>query len=109
MSTNVASFTIVLVRGAVYAKTFTLTDDAGAPVPLDSSSITVVPNGSTQFSWTQANGKFTNTGPGVYNLALTAIDTASYTWDSGQYMWSVVEGGEANPCLIEGLVFVKPC
>lgn len=108
---SVASFTIVLVRGGVYLKTFTITDDAGAAITLDSAQIDVTPNGDTSFSWTQANGKFTNSSPGVYDLALTAADTASYTgWTAGTYVMSVVDDdGDANPCLISGNIFSKDC
>ena len=110
MSRNVSSFTIVLVRGAVYQQTFELTDDDGVPIPLDSSQIDVFPNGvAADFSWTQANGKFTVVSPGVYDLDLTAADTASYTFDSGTWRWSIVQSGDANPCLTEGLIFVKNC
>lgn len=106
---QVSSFTIVLVRGAVYQKTFELTDDSGTPITLSSSSIIVTPNGASEVDWTQGNGKFTVVSPGVYNLALTATDTAGYSWSSGKWRWSVVQSGDANPCLTEGLCFVKDC
>ncbi len=109
MSQQVSSFTIVLVRGAVYLKTFELTDDSGVPIALTTSSIIVTPNEASEVDWTQANGKFTNNGTGIYDLALTAADTAAYAWDSGKWEWSVVQGGDANPCLTSGLVFVKDC
>lgn len=112
MSTRqVSSFTIVLIRGAVYQQTFELKDDAGVAIALDSSQIDVFPNGDTvaDFSWTQANGKFTVNGTGIYDLALTAADTASYTFDSGTWRWSIVQSGDANPCLTEGLIFVRDC
>lgn len=110
MSTSVASFTMVIIRGGVYQKTFAITDDNGAPILLTSAQIDVEPNGAASFSWTQANGKFTNSSTGVYDLNLTATDTTALTWDSGTYKMAVVDGdGDANPCLIEGLIFVKDC
>lgn len=106
----VASWTPVIVKGGVYQKTFELTDDSGAPLTLISAQIDVTPNGAAAFSWTQANGKFTNVSPGVYNLALTAVDTAAFTWTSGRYKLAVVDSaGDANPCLIEGIIFAKAC
>jgi hypothetical protein len=109
MATQVASWQPVIVKGGVYQQTIEITDDAGAPITLDSAQINVTPNGATAFSWTQANGKFTNVSPGVYDLALTAADTAALTWTSGTYKLSVVESGDANPCLIEGRIFAKDC
>lgn len=106
---EVASFTIVLVRGAVYQKTFTIRDDSGVLVTLDSAQINVTPVDAASFSWTQANGKFTNASPGVYDLDLTAANTQSYSWSNATYQMAVVESSDANPCLIEGLVFVKNC
>jgi len=108
-TTQVSSWTAVIVKGGVFQKTFILTDDAGAPLTLSSAQIDVTPNGAAAFSWTQANGKFTNASPGVYDLALTAADTAALTWTSGTYKLSVVESGDANPCLIEGKIFVNEC
>lgn len=90
--------------------TLTLTDETtGLPITLDSAQIDVNPSGAAAFSWTQANGKFTNASPGVYDLALTAADTAAYTWTHGRYALSVVQSGDANPCLIEGIIFAKDC
>lgn len=110
MSTSVASFTMVIIRGGVYQKTFAITDDAGLPILLNSAQINVTPNGATPFSWTQANGKFTNSATGVYDLNLTAADTTALTWDSGTYQMAVVDSdGDPNPCLISGLIFVKDC
>jgi hypothetical protein len=107
---SVASFTIVIVRGAVYLKTFAITDENSDPITLTSAQIDVEPNGAPNFSWTQANGKFTNASPGVYDLALTAADTTAFTWDSGTYRMSIVDnGGDENPCFIEGLIFSKDC
>ena len=106
---GVSSWTAVIVRGGVFQKTFILTDDVGAPITLDSAQINVTPNGSAAFSWTQANGKFTNVSPGVYDLDLTASDTTALVWDSGVYDMAVVESGDANPCLIHGLIFVSDC
>lgn len=106
----VPSWTPVIIRGGVYQKRFTLTDDAGAPITLTSAQIDVTPNGASAFSWTQANGKFTNVSPGVYDLDLTAADTTAYTWTSGTYVLNVVDGsGDENPCLIEGRIFSKDC
>lgn len=107
---TVSSFTIVIVKGGVYQKTFTITDEDGAPITLTSAQIDVTPNGAAAFSWTQANGKFTNVSPGVYSLDLTAVVTAAFTWESGTYHMKVVDSdGDANPCLISGLIFAKNC
>lgn len=111
MSTEVvASWTPVIVKGGVFQKTFTFTDENDNPVSFLSAEIVVTPNGAAEFSWTQANGKFTNTGTGEYYLNLSAADTTAYTWTSGTYRLSIVElSGNANPCLIEGLIFAKDC
>ncbi len=109
-SEQVASFTIVIVKGGVYQKTFTITDENGAAIPLNSAQIDVTPNGDTPFSWTQANGKFTVVSDGVYDLALTASDTTALSWTAGSYSMNVVDGdGDANPCLIKGLIFATEC
>jgi hypothetical protein len=109
-SETVASWTPVIVKGGVFQKTITVTDEAGAPITLNSAEIVVTPNGASPFSWTQGNGKFTNASPGVYDLALTAVDTAAYSWTSGKYRLSVTDNvGDPNPCLIEGLIFAKDC
>ncbi len=110
MSETVASFTIVIIKGGVYQKTFAITDEGGTPIPLNSAQIDVEPNGATNFSWTQANGKFTLVSPGVYDLNLTASDTTAFTWESGTYRMVVEDAdGDANPCLIEGNIFAKNC
>lgn len=109
MSTQIASWTPVIVKGGVFLYTLELVEDDGTPITLDSAQIDVFPNGAADFSWTQANGKFTNASPGVYNLALTAADTAAFTWESGTYRLNVVQSGDANPCLVEGLIFAKTC
>lgn len=106
---TVSSWTPVIVKGAVFQQTFILTDDTGAPITLDSAQIDVTPSGAAALSWTQANGKFTNVSPGVYDLALTAADTTALTWEHGRYALNVVESGDANPCLIEGLIFARDC
>lgn len=106
----VSSFTIVIVKGGVYQKTFELRDEDGIAILLNSAQIDVSPNGAADFSWTQANGKFTNSAIGVYDLALTAADTAAFTWESGTYHMSVEDSdGDANPCLISGLIFARNC
>lgn len=106
----VASFTIVIVKGGVYQKTFTITDENGVAILLNSAQIDVTPNGAAGFSWTAANGKLVNSGTGIYNLALTAVDTAAYLWTSGTYVMAVEDSsGDANPCLISGKIFAKDC
>lgn len=107
----VSSFTVVIVKGGVYQKTFTITDEDGNAVTLTSAQIDVYPNGAAaDFSWTQANGKFTNAGTGEYDLALTAADTTAFTWESGRYRMNIVDGdGDENPCFLEGLIFAKEC
>jgi hypothetical protein len=110
MSTPIAAWTPVIVKGAVYQKTITVTDEAGNPILLMSAEIDVEPLGATPFAWTQGNGKFVNAGVGIYNLNLTASDTAAFTWSTGTYRLNVVDGsGDANPCLIEGRIFAKDC
>jgi hypothetical protein len=112
MSTSeiVAAWTPVIVRGAVFQKTFKITDEAGTPVPFTTAEIIITPKGDTPLSWTQGNGKFTLTSPGVYYLSLDEADTMGYAWSSGVYRLSVVDGsGDSNPCLIEGRIFVKDC
>ena len=55
------------------------------------------------------NAKFLNTGVGVFQLDLDEADTAALSWASGTYVISIVEGGETNPCIIEGLIFCEDC
>lgn len=105
----VASYTPVIIKGAIFTPIFTFTDGDGAPSVISSASFDVAPNGAASFSWTQGNGKFLNTDVGVFQLALDEADTAALTWTAGRYRISVVEGGETNPCIIEGLIFAKEC
>lgn len=106
----VASWTPVITRGAVYTKTITVTDENGGPITLTSAQIDVEPDGAAAFSWTQANGKFTNVSPGEYLLELSAADTTALAWESGVYCMNIVDGeGDANPCFIQGRIFVKDC
>ena len=107
----VSSWTPVIIKGGVYQKTISITDENGDPVPaLVSAQIDVTPVGDTPFSWTQANGKFTNVSAGVYSLDLTAVDTAAFAWTVGKYVLNIVDNaGDANPCLIEGKIWAKDC
>ena len=111
MSTPISSWTPSIKRGATFRHTLILTDDAGAPISLSTSSIFITPSDGGPLSWTQANGLMTLTSPGVYDIVLSAAVTASYTWSAGTYRWYVVEtvSGDVNPCLIEGLIFVSDC
>lgn len=109
---TVAAYTPVIKKGAVFRQTFIITDeDTGLPVTLNSAQIDVFPNGAAaDFSWTQANGKFTNVSAGVYDLFLTAVETAALTWTSGRYRMNVVDqDGDENPCFIENLIFAEDC
>lgn len=113
MSTSeiVASFTIVIIKGGTYRKTFTFTDENDAPIVFSSLQIDVTPNIGSAFSWTQANGKFTVQSDGVYLLELSDSDTAAFTWTSGTYHLNGVESasGDVNPCFMTGLVFARDC
>ncbi len=111
MSTQiVAAWTPVIVKGGVYVKEIAITDENGAPVVLLSAEIDVTPNGSAAIQWTQGNGLFTNVSDGVYLLSLDEAYTTALDWASGRYRLSVVDdSGDANPCLIEGLIFAKNC
>jgi len=111
MSTQqIASWTPVIVKGGVFTKQFTFTDENGALITFLSAEIDVTPNGSPAIQWTQANGLFTNVSPGVYLLSLDEAYTTALGWTSGRYVLKVVEdSGDTNPCLIEGLIFAKDC
>ena len=109
-SQQVSAWQPVIVKGATFEKTFRFEDENGTPVTFTSAQIDVFPNGDTPFSWTQANGKFTNTAPGDYLLALDETETATYLWTSGTYRLNAIEGGvDAYPCLIGSLIFAKDC
>jgi|SRR5215831_1759990 len=100
----------VIIKGGVYQQTISITDEDGNAIALMSAQINVVPQGAASFSWTQANGKFTNVSAGVYYLNLTASDTSALSWTSGKYYLAVVEvSGDPNPCLLEGLIYAKSC
>ena len=113
MSTEIviASYTAVIVRGAIFQPEFIFEDENGVPDATSSADFIVIPNGAAGFSWTQGNGFFLNTGVGRYMLNLVEADTAALTgWSSGRYQISVVEStGFTNPCVVEGLIFVKDC
>lgn len=107
----VASFTIVIVKGGTYRKTFTFTDENDAPIGFDSLQIDVTPNIGSEFSWTQANGKLTLQSTGVYLLLLTDTDTEAFDWTAGTYHFNGTEtsSGDVNPCFMSGLVFANNC
>ena len=110
MSTEIASWTPVIIKGGVFIKQFTFTDQNGAPITFLSAEFDVTPNGASPIQWTQGNGLFTNASPGVYLLSLDEAYTTALTWTSGRYRLNVVENsGDTNPCLIEGLVFARNC
>jgi hypothetical protein len=108
-STQIAAWTPVIIKGSVFQKTFAFEDEVGNPVTFTSAQINVQPNGAAPFSWTQGNGKFTNTGPGTYLLDIGDTETSGYTWSSGHWELAVMEGADPYPCLIEGTIFVKEC
>jgi len=106
----IASWTPVIVRGATYQKTLSITDEDGDPVSYSSAQIDVIPNDAAAFSWTQASGNFTFVSTGVYSLTLTPAEATALVWSSGTYHLNVVESsGAVNPCLISGLIFCEDC
>lgn len=107
----VAAWTPIIKKGATYRQTLIITDETtGLPVTLNSAQIDVFPDGAANFSWTQANGKFTNVSAGIYNLVLTDTETLALTWTSGRYRLNVVDSdGDVNPCFIENFIFAKDC
>jgi hypothetical protein len=106
----VASWTGVIIKGGTFAKTFTFTDENGAPIVFNSLQIDVVPNIGPAFSWTQGNGKFTLQSAGVYLLRLEVSDTEAIEWTSATYHFNGEEAdGDSNPCFLNGLLFAKDC
>lgn len=107
----VASYTFVIVKGGTFRKTFTFTDENGAPIDFTSLQIDITPNIGSAFSWTQGNGLFTLQSSGVYLLELNAAYTAAIEATSGTYRFNGAESasGDVNPCFMEGLTFFKVC
>ena len=111
MSTQtISSWSPIIIKGGVFAKTFTFTDEDGTPIPYTDFAIIVTPNGASPFTWNIANGQVTFVSTGIYTLNVNEVETAAYTWTSGRYRLSVTDGsGDPVPCLIEGLIFAKDC
>lgn len=104
----VANWTIVLVRGQVYNRDLDFFAD-GNPDPMLNVTIVITPNEASPLSWT-LGAEITNTAPGEYFISVTGAQTTSYLWSSGSYRVQVVNlSGVTNPCIIEGLIFVRDC
>jgi hypothetical protein len=109
MSTQIASWQQVIIKGDTYAKTMIFRDEDGALITWDTAEIVVSPNGADDFSWTTGNGRFVNSAPGTYDIALTSSYTHDFTWESGTYRVSVTLGSAVYQCYVEGLIFAKSC
>lgn len=99
----------VIVRAAVFRKTFTFMIGT-TPYTFTTAEFVITPdNGDPVVLWNQGNGKFTLVG-NQYFIYLDEIETASYAWDTGRYALSVEESnGDLHPCLIEGPIRVIDC
>ena len=111
--TEIASFTIVLVKGGIYVNQWSFTDDTGNPIPILDASIVVEPTeptaGATE-TWDTSNGRFTQISSGVWLLDLDVTYINSVTWTAGKYHVAVVEpSGFPDPCITGGLVFATEC
>lgn len=111
MSTQiVASWSLVIVKGMTFTKRFAFTDEDGTPIPYTDFEIVVTPTVGSPFTWSVGSGNVTFISTGIYSVLVDDTDTAAYTWSSGRYRLSVVDGsGNPIPCLIEGLAFAKDC
>lgn len=110
-ATEIASYTIVIIRGGVFQVPISFFDEAGDPENTLSASIIITPNGGfPEEQWTQANGLFPQVATGEYTTNLSEADTAAIAWDSGRYRIEIVDGsGFTVPCITEGLAFAKDC
>lgn len=111
MSTEVAAWTPIIIKGQTFSTPLSFQDDAtGAPLPYTDVEIVVTPTVGSPFTWNATNGQITFVSAGVYNLSVPYSETASYEWTSGRYRLSVVNAAlQPIPCLTEGLIFAKDC
>lgn len=110
MSTPIASFTIIVIKGGVYQKTFTFTDADGNAIDYTDFEIIVTPNGASPFTWSVGNGQVSIVSTGIFTLFVDQTETAAYTWENGRYRLSVTDAsGNPVPCLIEGNIFARDC
>ncbi len=111
MSTQtVSSWTPVIIKGGVFQKTFTFTDEDGNPIAYTDFEIIITPNVGSPFTWNVANGQISFVSTGVYSLFVTDTETTAYTWSSGRYRFSVTDpDSNPVPCLTEGIAFAKDC
>lgn len=106
---QIASYTFVIIRGAVLQIPFAFYDDAGIENVL-SASIIITPEGASEVQWTQGNGLFPQTGTGQFATNLSEANTTALTWDFGRYRLEIVDSsGFTVPCITEGFVYVKNC
>jgi hypothetical protein len=106
MSVQVPYWTIQIKRGVDFGATLTFRSE-GVEFSFDAASIIVNPQMGGQVEWTQANGKFTNTGTGIYAIAVQSTETSAYSWNYADWRLSVVRDGEPNPSFIAGKVYVS--
>lgn len=111
MSTQlIASWTPTVIKGGVFQKTFTFTDEDGNPIAYTDFEIVITPNGASPFTWNVANGQIAFVSTGIYTLFVDQTETAAYSWTSGRYRLSVTDAsGNPIPCLTEGLIFSRDC
>jgi hypothetical protein len=108
--TPIAQWTPVIIKGGVFQKTFTFTDEDGVAIDYTDFEIVVTPNGASPFTWNVANGQVSAGGTGIYTLFVDQTETAAYAWENGRYRLSVTDpDSNPVPCLIEGLAFARDC
>ncbi len=106
MSVQVPYWTIQIKRGVDFGATLTFRTD-GVNFSFDEASIIINPQSGGEVTWTQANGKFTNTGLGIYVVQIESSETNTYSWSFADWRLQVVRAGEPNPSFITGKVYVS--
>jgi hypothetical protein len=109
---QVPNWTPTILKGELFKKEFAFTDVNGAPIAYTSFVITVtsLADGSTLATWDTGGGFVTFVSTGVYQLLLTAVQTAAISWTQAKYRLSLVDpDSNVIPCLIENLIFARDC
>jgi len=110
MSTQISSWTIKIPVGGVFSSPLEFRDENDAVIAYTDPQILIEPDGASPLTWSIANGQITFVSTGIYSIFVSTAEIAGYTWTTGNYHLSVIDGASNTiPCLIAGLVFVVQC